>query len=232
MSYRKIKAILWKQIMDTTKNKVVLIQFIMFPVLGIIMETTVNIEGLANNYFILLFATMYIGMAPLTSMSAIISEEKEKQTLKVLIMSNVKSIEYLLGVGSYVVIACMVGALIFGITGGYQGLTLLVFIGVMAVGIVVSAMLGAVIGVWSKHQMAATSVTVPVMLLFSFLPMIAMFNEGINKVSRFTYSQQINYLIQEVDHLKIDGENMIVISANILIIMVLFMFAYRRSQMI
>ena len=47
----------------------------------------------------------------------------------------------------------------------------------MAVGIIISMLVSAVIGFFSKNQMSATSVTVPVMIIFSFLPMLAMFNE-------------------------------------------------------
>lgn len=230
MSLRKVSAVFWKQMKDTIKNKAVLIQFVMFPVLGIIMESSTNIEGLADNYFIMLFATMYIGMAPLASISAIISEEKEANTLRVLIMSNVKSHEYLLGVGSYVVGACMIGALIFGITGGYKGINLLIFVSLMTVGIILSTLLGSVIGVGSKNQMSATSIMMPVMIVFSFLPMIAMFNETIEKVSKFTYTQQINLLLHQVKQLTIDGENIWIILINMVIFAGLFGFVYGRSR--
>ena len=64
-----------------------------------------------------------------------------------LIMENVKPAEYLIGVGIYIWIICMIGV---------------------------------AIGTWSKNQMMATSVTVPVMMVFSFLPMLSMFN--VNKL--------------------------------------------------
>ena len=230
MNLRKIRAIFWKQIKVTLKNKAVLIQFLMFPILGIIMEMSTDIEGLADNYFIMLFATMYIGMAPLTSIAAIISEEKESNTLRVLIMSNVKANEYLVGVGSYVVGACSVGAIIFGVTAGYTGVTLLIFILIMMVGIILSTLLGSVIGIGSKNQMASTSIVVPVMIVFSFLPMISMFNETIAKVSKYTYTQQINTLLSQVEHLNLKNENALIIAVNMLIFLSLFGYVYGRSR--
>ena len=74
---RHMNAILWKQIKDTLKNKTILIQFLMFPVLTLIMENTVKMDGMEPNFFTNLFGVMFIGMAPLTSMASIISEEKE-----------------------------------------------------------------------------------------------------------------------------------------------------------
>ena len=116
-------AVFKKQIKDTLRNKTILIQFLMFPAMTLIMSHTVRLPDMPENFFVNLFASMYIGMAPLTSMSAVISEEKEKNTLRVLIMSNVKPYEYLLGVGSYVWLACMVGSMVICAAGHYHGKT-------------------------------------------------------------------------------------------------------------
>ena len=68
-----IFAIFKKQLKDTIKNKTVLIQFVMFPVLTVIMNNAVKIEGMPDNFFVNLFAAMFIGMAPLTSIASVIS---------------------------------------------------------------------------------------------------------------------------------------------------------------
>ena len=131
---RNIIAIFQKQVKETFKNKTILIQFIMFPLMAIIMENTVKIEGMPDNFFVNLFSSMYIGMAPLTSMASIISEEKEKNTLRVLMMSQVKPMQYLIGTGSYIWGICMIGACVLGLTGTYEGKELVAFLGIMAVG--------------------------------------------------------------------------------------------------
>lgn len=225
---KNIMAIFQKQIKDTFKNKEVLIQFIMFPVLSIVMENCIQIEGMPERFFANMFAAMYIGMAPLTSIAAIISEEKEKNTLRVLLMSNVKPVEYLIGVGSYIWIACMLGACVIGISGNYRGLALLAFLGIMAVGILASLLIGAAIGTWSRNQMMATSLTVPVMCIFSFLPMLSMFNETIEKVARAAYSQQISILIGSIGHGNVSAENVGVILINMVIAAILFEWAYKK----
>ncbi len=229
MSARKISAIFKKQIKDTLKNKAVLVQFIMFPILAAIMENTIEIEGVSKGYFATLFATMFIGMSPLISIAAIISEEKEKGTLSMLMMSNVKASEYLIGVGSYIFLICSLGASVFGIVGGYKGTDFLEFFGIMSLGILIAIAIGALIGILSKNQMAETSITVPVMMIFSFLPMISMFNEGIRKVSRFTYSQQINNLIYAIGEKTISLESILVIGLNAAVVFALFVLAYRKG---
>ena len=99
---RHIITIIKKQIRDTLRNKAVFIQFVMFPALAAFMTKSIQIEGMPANFFVKLFAAMYVGMAPFTSISAIISEEKEKNTLRVLLMADVTPWQYLAGVGSYV----------------------------------------------------------------------------------------------------------------------------------
>lgn len=222
-------AILWKQVKDTFKNKEILIQFVMFPVLTLIMENVVKVEGMPEHYFTNLFGVMFVGMAPLTSMASIISEEKEKNTLRALLMSNVKPVEYLVGVGCYIWCICMLGACVIGYAGKYTGEMYGRFVLIMGIGILVSLLIGAAIGTWSRTQMMATSVTVPIMMIFSFLPMLSMFNEGIEKVARITYSQQIHLLINQLDGMKPAGEQIGVILANMLLAVLVFAYAYRRS---
>ena len=226
---RNIKAIFLKQLSDTLKNKMVLLQFLMFPVVVIVMENSVDLEGMPEHFFVKLFAVMFVGMAPLTCMSAIISEEKEKNTLRVLMMSNVRPAEYLAGVGAYVFVMCSAGMAVFAAAGGYSGTGLVRFIAVMSAGIILSELTGAVIGVFSRNQMTATSVTVPVMMIFSFLPMLSMFNDTVRNAARITYSQQISDLINGIGTSGISAESVIVIAVNAVIAAALFVIVYRRK---
>lgn len=226
---KHMMAVLWKQIKDTFKNKEILIQFVMFPVLTLIMENVVEVEGMPEQFFTNLFGVMFVGMAPLTSMASIIAEEKEKNTLRALMMSNVKPAEYLLGVGVYNWCICMLGACVIGFAGGHTGAAFGRFVLIMGSGIIVSIVIGAVIGTWSKTQMMATSLTVPVMLVFSFMPMLSMFSEGIEKVARVTYSQQIYSLIYQLDAIDSVVEPVAVIAVNMILAIILFIYAYRRS---
>lgn len=222
-------AILWKQLKDTVKNKTILIQFVMFPCMTIVMENAVHIQDMPQHFFANLFAVMYVGMAPLMSAAAIISEEREKNTLRVLQMCNVKAVEYLLGNAIYVVCICMLGSLVIGLAGGYAGVYLLRFMLLMALGHVVSFLIGATIGVLSKNQMVATSVTAPVMMVLSFLPMLSMFNDNIRKVARFIYSEQLYLLMNNLAKIKITVERGLILGANVMVVLGLFVFAYRKK---
>lgn len=100
---------------------------------------------------------------------------------------------------------------------------------VMAVGMVISILLGAAIGMWSKDQMSATSLQVPVMCVFSFLPMIAQFNDQVARVAKFFYTQQLYNIVLDIENVKISMENVVIIGANALLILVFFFLAYRKE---
>lgn len=224
-----ITAVFKKQIKDTLKNKTVFIQFIMFPLLTLIMSKGVKIDGMPDHFFVHMFSVMYIGMAPLTSIAAIIAEEKEKNTLRVLLMSNVKPYEYLLGIGSYIWLACMMGAYIICAAGDYCMRERFMFMIIMAVGIIASLVIGAAIGIWSRTQMMATSITVPVMMIFSFAPMLSMFNVDVAKFAKFTYSVQISNMVNRLDEWQWRIDNIGIMAVNMFLFTVLFVLAYKKA---
>lgn len=224
-----VRAILWKQIKDTLKNKETLIQFVMFPAITVIMENAIHIEGMPEHYFANLFAVMYMGMAPLTSIAAVIAEEKEKNTLRVLRLSNVKALEYLLGNAIYIWSVCMLGSLVIGVAGGYRGTALLTFMVIMALGHLCSLLVGASLGVISKSQMQATSLSVPVMLVFSFLPMLSAFNEGIANVAKYVFSQQFYMMVNNLPEVEVTLESGLILGGNVIVILGLFLWAYKKG---
>ena len=224
-----IWAILWKQLKDTLKNKAILIQFLLFPCMTVIMENTISIDGMPEYFFANLYAIMYVGMAPLTAMSAIIAEEKEKNTLRVLHMCNVNALEYLLGNAIYIVFICMIGSAVIAFAGGYRGIEFLIFMLLMLVGHIISMFVGATIGVFSKNQMMATSLTVPVMMIFSFLPMLSMFNDSIGKVAKYFYSEQLYLLINSIGDIEVGMETIGILGVNVGLILGSFAIVYRKN---
>ena len=223
---RNCTVILKKQLKDTLKNKVTLIQFIMFPVLTLVMENAITLDGMPELFFTKLFSVMYIGMAPVTSTAAIIAEEKEKNTLRVLMMANVTPWQYLLGVGFYVWSVCMIGAVVMGT--GFSPDQIPFYMMIMAIGLMISVFVGACVGILAKNEMTATSLVVPVMMLLSFLPMLAMFNDKIKIVSRVFYTRQLQMLLE---HMAFDGAKVadtFILSGNAILMLVVFILSFRQ----
>ena len=219
--------IIKKQLKDTLKNKTVLIQFVLFPIMTLIMENAVKIDGMPELFFTKLFSIMYVGMAPLTSVASIISEEKEKNTLRVLTMANVKPWQYLIGIGFYVWLICMIGAGVMAT--GIKNEAVPFYLLVMAVGFAISILAGACIGIFSRNQMTATSIVMPVMMVFAFSPMLAMFNESIEKVARFVYTQQLKRIMDDMTFAGIKTDGICILAVNATLMIILFFIAFRKK---
>ena len=226
---REATAIFRKQILDTRKNKMVLIQFVLFPIMTIVMSNVVKIDDMPEFFYLKLFSIMYMAMAPITSVSAIISEEKDKGTLRALTMSNVSPMAYLLGVGVYDFLACFIGTMVMSNFCGLEGAAWGKYLLVIASGLLISIVLGAAIGVMAKDQMSATSLSVPIMCVFTFLPMMAQFNDTIAKVAKFFYTQQLYLALTDTNNVKIGTEGLIIIAANALLVLMFFIIAFRKE---
>ncbi len=226
-------AVFKKQLKDTLKNKMLLLQFVLFPLLAFLFTEFIAKASpeLPDTYFTSLFATMYAGMVPLINMANIISEEREKKSLQMLIMSNVKPLEYLVGVGGYVLILCTLGGVAFGLISGYGGADLVKFVLVMMFGTISSILLGSAVGILSKNQGSATALAMPFAMVTAFMPMIAIFNEGFAAVSKYLYTQQINYLINDLSNVNFTLERILIIAANIIIFILIFAFAYTKADL-
>ncbi len=224
---RNIMIIIKKQLKDTIKNKTILIQFILFPIMTIIMENAITLEGMPELFFTKLFSIMYIGMAPITSVAAIISEEKEKNTLRVLMMANVRPWQYLIGVGIYVWAICMLGAC--AMATGLCADQITFYMIMMGVGFIISIIAGACIGIYAKNQMAATSIVMPGMMILAFAPMLAMFNEKIAKVAKILYTEQLKEMLETMFFDGIVGQSVAIVIVNAVVFIALFAIAYKRK---
>lgn len=136
----------------------------------------------------------------------------------------------LFGTGCYVFLACMPGSILFScLLTGVTFASRLFFLLILSTGILVSIVVGATIGIQCKNQMTASSVTVPVMMVFSFLPMLSMFNDTIAKIARFTYTEQIQLLIGELQGSSGHIPDVRILLLNIVVFGTMFSFFYRKQ---
>ena len=229
MKLDKVKAIFMKQLKDTIKNMQVLVLYMVYPLIGFIMMTTVASAVGQENFFIKIFASMHMVFLPIVATASVVAEEKEKNTLKVLMLANVKPITYLLGVGSFIFLGTHIGTLCFAILGGWSGGAFVSFVLSMMLGSICSMLIGFTVGLMAKNQAGGTGLTIPLGLILSFLPMLASFNEGIEKIAKITYSQQISYLLNEPSFVGYTLERISVVGVNFIMVMFIFYITYKKQ---
>ncbi|MBO4610235.1 MAG: ABC transporter permease [Lachnospiraceae bacterium] len=223
---KNIITIIKKQFRDTVKNKPVLIQFLMFPVMTLIFENAIDVD-MPELFFVKMFSCMYVGMAPLVASASIISEEKEKNTLRVLMMAGVRPFEYLIGIAAYIWILCMAGSAVMATSLPSEDIPF--FMTMMGAGSIISIFIGACIGIFAKNQMVSTSLMMPVMMILSFSPMLAMFNDKIEKVARFVFTQQLKVTVDGMSFENAGRFGACVLFANAAVALVLFFMAFRKK---
>ncbi len=223
------RAIFIKQFRDTFKNRMVLIQFIVFPVMAFVLTELVAKPDttIPNNMFVTMFAAMFVGMTPLMMVNSAIAEDKEHKSLRFLVMAGVKPYEYLLGIGGFVLAVCTLISVLFGFIGGFSGLEFAKFVAVLILGSATSVLLGALIGILSKNQQAAAAIGVPIFMILAFSPMVAQFNKTVAKVASIFYTQQVNTLVNNFS--ANTTKPFLIILANIAVLTVLFVAAYRKK---
>ena len=226
---RSVKAIFIKQAKDMTKNFSVLAMFVIFPLVAFGMTHFVarGNDDISDTMFTTMMASIFVGMALIQSACTIIAEDREKKSLRFLVIAGVKPLAYLLGIGGVIFIASLFSSLAFGYIGGFARDEFIAFMAVMMSGAVASIILGATIGIYAKNQQAATGLSMPIAVVLGFSPMVAQFNERVEDVVGVLYTQQINVVVNDFSAGL--AAPLAVIWANIAVLAVLFVLAYARK---
>lgn len=223
-AFAHVYAVLIKQIKDSLKNRMILVIFFMFPILAVIFKSIVS----ENEFKSILpsFITMNTVMIPIVFMSSIVSEEKEKKSLRMLIMSNIKPWEYLVGVGCWVFIQAIVSSCLFILIIPVSINEGLVFILTAVIGIACSLIIGAIIAIVAKNQMSVGPVTAPISMILGLLPMFSSMNSDIEKIAKLFYSYYIRNTFVSLKY-DLDAMSWLIIGLNLLVLITMFVLLYK-----
>ncbi|MCL1931593.1 MAG: ABC transporter permease, partial [Treponema sp.] len=188
-------------------------------------------DGNTSESIVAMMAVMFTGMIPASAMASIIAEEKEKNTLRVLMMSNVKPMEYLAGLAGYVFLLCMVNYIVFALMGGFNGIRLIYFMAVLITGSITSMLLGSILGIFTRNQMSLMGIMTPIILILAYLPVFATVNKSLQIVSWILYTQQMNNLIYDLSASNFTWDKFAIIGANIVILLALFISVYKAKSL-
>jgi len=253
---RNIRAVFYKQLMDTVKNPAVLMQFIMFPLIAFVLEILMDMERMASDMLgalpygitdldsiladmtsgmpnmTTMQATVFAGMGLIPVVAGIIAEDIEKKSLRFLNMAGVKPSAYLLGVGGVIMFISLFTSIAFSLIAGFRGLDFLIFLGAMMSGVAGSIVLGATFGIMTRNQQASAGITMPVALILGFGPIMAQMNPRIARFLHVFYTQQLNVI---ADNLTVGGidtplwQSFGIMWANIAVLGVLFVIVFRKK---
>jgi len=171
-----------------------------------------------------LFAVIFIGLALVGSASAMVYEDKLTSNLRFMAMADVKPHQYLLGTVLSCIIVVAVLLVFYALLGRYFGADFVRFMGIGLFGGLVSILLGIVIAL-SKYPLFAT----PISLILGLAPTFSNASEALARVLQFTFIQQVNLAMAELDADL--TQNFLIIAANGLVILAAFIFMHRKNKL-
>ena len=224
-------AIYIKQMRDVMKNSGVLIQFILYPAMTFMMTRLIGpMPGLPDSHFVTMFAGMFVGMGLVSAIAPAIAEDRERNSLRFLLMAGVKSHEYLMGIGGVFLTFSLAGCVAFALLMPNASITqMLVMTFSMFLGCIASILLGATVGMMSKNEQEAISISSLMGLVISFGPFIANMsqNDTLMRIFRVFYTMNFVYTDVRADAAL---ESFGIILANVVVLSVAFTWAYGKSN--
>ncbi|WP_342506500.1 ABC transporter permease [Sporosarcina sp. FSL K6-2383] len=188
-SMKRVNAILQKDFKDISRNSAVSITALMPLILAFFFGKMGDVS-LEVHYMVINFSMITVGSFVQCSL---IAEEKEKNTLRGLMLSPASTLEILGGKSLLSLIATMIIVVIGAFFTGYQPEHMVV----MAIAILFSSFffigLGTLLGLLAKSVMEASVIILPFMFIFGFGSMFMMFAEKypILKVIDYTPNMQL-----------------------------------------
>lgn len=183
-----ISALFQKDCKDTLQNMNVLI-LVVLPLLFAVLYTNIFSDMLAEmppNFILNMVVGMTLSLIPTSFLSTIVAEEKEKNTLRTLMLSGVTATEFIFSktlltllILEAVSIAC------FFISGGVLSLLplFLLLVTLASIGLL---FIGATIGLLCKDQMSTGVLSAPAAMILLLPTMLSGINDSLTFIAKLT----------------------------------------------
>ncbi|MDI6530331.1 MULTISPECIES: ABC transporter permease [Bacillus cereus group] len=231
-SMRRFSAIFRKEVQDFKTNSQSLIMMAMPIFFAILYSRSDNFREVGASTLITMTLVLVGGFIQ----AMLIAEEKEKSTLRVLMLSPASSIEVLIGksslTGIITVAICFINLLILGKLEGNIALLLFIFV----LGTLMFTLIGTCIGLIAQNVPQTSTIGLPILMVFLIGDFIAGFvkNEVVTKIVEYLPTRHIGLAVSGV----IKGEGFSAITSNLLnitiwlvAVLAITLFIYKKKQM-
>ncbi|MDX8360817.1 MULTISPECIES: ABC transporter permease [Bacillaceae] len=191
-SLKRVNAIFIKDWIDLLKNSYMLLTIAMPLVLAAYFGRVGSNDGISQMFIINLTFTL-VGTFVQAS---IVAEEKEKNTLRGLLLSPASTLEILVGKSTLSAAATMVVVAGVMFLSDFQMVSLPLFILMLIVGLIIYISVGTMIGLLSRTVMETGVVGMPILVILGMGSIFTSVtdNELIIKLVSYLPSEQFNYM--------------------------------------
>lgn len=222
----KIKALLIKDIHNNLRNTSTII-FLLLPIFftELYHRSTFSGKKMDPFYVFTIGLLMSVCTMPISSMATAIAEEKEKYTLRTLMLAKVSSIEFLFS-KTFIIfsLAQVVGTIIYLITN--PAIKYSWYFLISSITNISLICLGATIGILSKNQMSTSILSTPLTLILLVPTALGDLNDSIGVFARYLPTKAMLELLQKQNI----QFNTSIILTSLVVSICLFIYSYRNKM--
>lgn len=196
--FRKLNALLWLRLQVLISNSTLLATLLMPFGISVLLNEFLNKNGEVSLFLLSASLTMVLGMGSGYMVSIMMAEDKEKRNLKSLILSGVTATEYTFSMLVLPILIMLLAMIVLPIylkvdVSGY----LFAYAIYLLLATICIIFLNLLIGAVSDTQSKAQVYSIFPMLIVSFLPMIALQNDTVQKLLDYSFIGPFVGLLKE-----------------------------------
>ena len=196
--FRKLNALLWLRLQVLISNSTLLATLLMPFGITVLLNEFLNKDGKVSLFLLSASLTMLLSMGSGYMVSIMMAEDKEKRNLKSLMLSGVTVTEYTLSMLVLPLLIMLLGMILLPIylkvdLSGY----LFAYVIYLILATISIIFLNLLIGAVSDTQSKAQVYSIFPMFIVSFLPMIALQNDTVQKVLDYSFIGPIVNLLNK-----------------------------------
>lgn len=223
--FNQLKSLLWLRKRVIKSNKSIILQILLPLGLAFLYKYIYEIQGSLNNSvkanLLVTCLAISLSVSVGTPISTIVSEEKEKNILRTLFLSGVNSTNYILSVLFYPVLISLVMTtaipkiLELNIETHYGPYLIVSFATSL-----VMMLINLFIGLISKTQVSAQVISLPVIMISMFIPMLSEISKDFDNVTKYSY---MGLFTKSIGHLEtFKWQDQVASSLSLLVWLLLF----------
>jgi len=196
--FRKLNALLWLRVQVLISNSTLLATLLMPFGIAVLLNEFLNKNGEVSLFLLSASLTMVLSMGSGYMVSIMMAEDKEKRNLKSLILSGVTATEYTFSMLVLPILIMLLAMIVLPIylkvdVSGY----LFAYAIYLLLATICIIFLNLLIGAVSDTQSKAQVYSIFPMFIVSFLPMIALQNDTVQKLLDYSFIGPFVGLLKE-----------------------------------
>lgn len=187
---------------------------------GYLMKTII---GEVSTYALSMAVLFNIAMA-LYVTALLLAEEKEKNTLRVLMTSSVRGIEYFLGTVFPILIEVLLGVTM-------NPYVWMIYLLMTSLATLSCTMIGMIFGIFAKNQMNTSSIITPAVIILMLIPMFSELLPFMKVISEYLFTGIVMNVINKLSYANISVSliQWCILSSECIITLLLFLILYKRN---